>query len=376
MKLTTKELLEAFVNKKNELGETVFSETKMSDAHIQKIIGIVAKKLGIKPAEIEADINAKIAKFDKIAQKAPILYATIQKNIVESEVFHIFEDHELDIKTAPKFDKDVFMNLVDYIKVEHDSFFPLRNFITHKNLHNPNIIYVPSPYARHKQFNNIDTAAATPKGDFIFNVKFMQKLLDFAHIKGLKPKGKKYEANGGEIPNEYAYIEFLIIHELMHYTYADFHYQKVLKASPKIINWVGDFRTNYLLVKSGLEQIPIGLFNDHINYDRQKTYEEMYKLVKEEFKKLSDQEKKDVEDNLDDHADDHSQGGDSDEGDDGEDDGDEDGDGDESWEPAEGEAVRMPNGKPGKITKIHDDGKIDVEEITQEEADAIAKGDK
>jgi hypothetical protein len=41
-----------------------------------------------------------------------------------------------------------------------------------------------------------------------------------------------------------------------------------------------------MLVKSGYEQIPLGLFSDSINYDRQYTYEEMVKLVHDELKKL------------------------------------------------------------------------------------------
>ena len=64
--------------------------------------------------------------------------------------------------------------------------------------------------------SNINTAAATPKGEFLFNKKFMQELMDFAMVEGLHPKGKKYVSNGGNIPDCYAYIEFLIIHELLH----------------------------------------------------------------------------------------------------------------------------------------------------------------
>lgn len=308
MKLATKELLEAFVNKRNELGETKFSSTKMTDAHIKKISTLIAKKLGMTEKEVENDIEKKIKEFDDIASKAPILYATIQQNIVENEFFTLFQEHEIDIKNASKFDKDIFMDIVDHIKLEHDQFFPLRNFVNHKSLHNPNFVFVPSVYERHKQFNDVDTAAATEKGDFIFNVKFMQKLIDFAHLKGVKPKGKKYVSNGGRIPDDYAYIEFLILHELMHFTYSDFHYQKILKADGKIINWVGDFRSNYLLVKSGYEQLPMGLFNDHINYDRQKTYKEMYDIVKAEFDKLNKNQQNKVSGKLGDLSDDHSHG--------------------------------------------------------------------
>ncbi len=305
MKLETQQLLEAFVNKRNELGETKFSATKMTDAHVKEVIKKISKKLGIPETEIITKIESQIKKFDDIAKIAPILYSTIQQNIVENEIFTEFQKHEIEVEKASKFDKDVFMDLFDHIKLEHDQFFPLRNFINHKSLHNPNIVFIPSPYKRHEEFNDVDTAAATPTGDFIFNLNFMQKLIDFAYIKKIKPKGKKYVSNGGRIPDDYCYIEFLILHELMHYTYSDFHYQKILKTSGKIINWVGDFRSNYLLVKSGYEQLPMGLFNDHINYDRQKTYKEMHDIVKSEFEKLNKDQQERVENKLGEMGDDH-----------------------------------------------------------------------
>jgi hypothetical protein len=84
--------------------------------------------------------------------------------------------------------------------------------------------------------------------------------------------------------------------------------QKKLKANPKIINWVGDFRTNYLLVKSGFEQLPIGLFSDHVNYDRQKSYKEMYDIVKAEFDKLNKDQQEKVQQAMDGMGDNHEQG--------------------------------------------------------------------
>jgi hypothetical protein len=56
--------------------------------------------------------------------------------------------------------------------------------------------------------------------------------------------------------------------------------------SQKEHNYATDFRSNYLLVKSGFEQLPIGLFSDHINYDRQETYDQMVDLVHNELKKM------------------------------------------------------------------------------------------
>ena len=299
-------LKEAFDNKRKELGEVKFSQTSLQDPHVQKILKEIAKKHKVPEQELIDGIEKKVAEFKDIADKSPILYDTIQKNAVEKEIFDLIEKYHV-ADTAPKFNVRVFSKLIRLIKIEHDQFFPLRNFVDSKYLYNPIIVLVPSTQKENQKFNDVDTAAATPNGEFIFCVPFMQKLIDYAHLKGVTPKGKKYVSNGGEIPDEYAYIEFLIIHEFMHFTYADFHYQKKLKASGQIINWVGDFRTNYLLVKSGFEQLPIGLFNDGINYDRQTSYKEMYEIVKAEFEKLNKDQQERVSSAMDGMSDSHEQ---------------------------------------------------------------------
>jgi hypothetical protein len=133
----------------------------------------------------------------------------------------------------------------------------------------------------------------------------MQQLINFAWLKNVKPKGKKYQANGGEIPDYYAPIEFLILHEILHLVQADNYYQKKYKANHKIINYVGDFRSNYELVKVlGKEhQLPIGLYSDFVNYDRQSSYKEMYDLVK-----------KSLEENKENQEDQNQEGGDEGDG--------------------------------------------------------------
>ena len=343
-------LQEAFDSKRREFGEVKFSATSLDDPHVKKIIDEIASKHNIDKQKLLDEIGKKVKEFDDIAAKSPILYDTIKKNIIEQQVFDMIEKHPIADK-APKFEVRLFSKLLRFIKIEHDQFFPLRNFIDHKYLYNPVIILVPSP--AHVKYGDVDTAAATPSGEFIFNKIFMQKLIDYAHLKGVKPKGKKYVSNGGEIPDEYAYIEFLIIHEFMHYTYADFHYQKKLKANPKIINWVGDFRTNYLLVKSGFEQLPIGLFSDHVNYDRQKSYKEMYDIVKAEFDKLNKDQQQKVENMMDGLGDNHDQ------------------DGGEPGEP--GEAGK---GSPGKGDKSNDDKKKGEPDDTDDNGDIFDELDK
>lgn len=354
---------EAFENRKREKGEIKFSATKIDDAHVKKIIAEISKTSGVPEADIHARIQKRLVKFDDIAKDAPLLYGTIQQNAIENEVFKLVEEASKKgyaLNAKEKFNVSTFYKLFRAIKVEHEQFFPLRNFIDHKTLHNPVIILTPTPQKEYKKYNKIATAAATPTGQFIFNMTFMQNLMDFAHYKGIKPKGKKYAGNGGDIPDEYAYIEFLIIHELMHYTYADFHYHKILKASNKIINWVGDFRSNYLLVKSGYEQLPLGLFNDDINYDRQKTYREMHDIVKGEFDKLNAAQQKKVSAAIGDiEGGSHNTSKKTD-----------------KPKLKEGQIVRTPTGHIRIVDKVNADGTAVVRELTADEKKQVEEKSK
>lgn len=350
---------EAFTTTRNELGQTKFSSHTYDDAHIKKAIELIAKETNTTEIEVKKIIDAKINEFKDIAHKAPILYATILDNIIESTTFNLMEEHKISVTGAPEFDPILFMDLVHRIKIEHENFFPLRNIIDHKFVKNEQWVLVPSRYEKHKEYNSIPTAAATYTGTFIFNTNFCQSLLNYAHLKELKPKSKKYKSNGGKFPDEYAYIEFLIIHEIMHYTQADWHYQKLFKESGKLSNWVGDLRTNYLLVKSGYEQLPVGLYSDHINYDRQKSMREMYDVVKKEFENLDDQQKKKVEGAIGEIEDGHGQG---------------EGEGGEGREGREG---GTPSGKKGEKGEKGEKGKpgdgIGGEEPTEEEMEDEGK---
>jgi hypothetical protein len=288
---------EDLTQKAAEIGEVKFSKSVFTDPHIKKTIAHISKATNKPSKEIIDEINKELQKFKKIQTDAPILYHTIAINVIEGKVFNALK--KIPVKGAPELSVVTFTKLLRFIKQEHRSLFPMRNFVNHKALHNPRYIFVPSKDAKEQEkYGDIDTAAATPNGEFIFNTEFMQELLNFAHLKGIKPKSKKYSNNKGDIPPEYAYIEFLIMHEFMHYTYADFHYADVHDADPTIANWVGDFRSNYDLVKGGQEQLPIGLYNDLINMDRQKNWKQMYDIVKSEFDKLSKEDQDGVKGQL------------------------------------------------------------------------------
>jgi hypothetical protein len=285
---------------------SVFAKMVLADAEVKRIIDFISKHTGKSKTEIEQLLKEEANHAAKMAKKSPLLFTTAEKMVIQATLFRLFDpqnpnamkvpDEDPKLPTprgAPEFDPVIFSALIRRIKAEHDSIFPLRNPFTIKPIISPRIVIVPSKYEEDKKFNDITTAAATPKGEFIFNKHFMQQCMNYAHVRGIKPQGKKYKSNGGDFPDEYAMLEFLVLHEFYHYTHGDFHYMKTLKdvygeqADPKLINWVGDYRTNYSLVKAGYEPIPVGLYNEHINYDSKLTYKQMYNAVMEELERLN-----------------------------------------------------------------------------------------
>ena len=323
-------LQEALSNRKAAPGSVPFSTSSLQDPWIVKSIKYISTETGIPEADIIKRVNAKVAEMTNRSKLAPALYQTMLKNAVESEVFGLiwngvptvddtisglarqmgFEIPTKKVGQKPvstQFSDRTFMQLVRFIKADHDEFFPLRGFVDRRVLENEQWVILPND--NYKQYASITTAAATPSGIFMFDRHFCQKLIDYGELKGLKGNGKKYVSQGGPIPDSYAYIEFLIMHELMHFSNDDFYYQHIIpNANGTIINWVGDFRSNYLLVKSGYAQLPMGLYNDAINYDRQSEYTQMYRIVEEEFNKLNPNQQKQVQQDMDGHGDDHGPG--------------------------------------------------------------------
>lgn len=325
-----------FEVKRKKKGEIKFPTSSFKDPFIIKAIKAIAQHA---PDSNEIDVSkyiaAKVAERQEATKKAPLLYNTMTMNAIEQEVFSLFWKINVPVAGAPKFSNVVFNKLIRMLKVEYDEFFPLRSHIDKRHLTTPVIEVIetpPEPEAADTAMTadeqasgetkredlggaptvssgQVPTAAASPDGTFYFNEQFMQALMNYSYLKGVKPKGEKYKSNGGKFPDEYCWIEFLILHEFMHYTNDDFYYQKVIPgADPQIINWVGDFRTNYLLTKSGFEPLPMGLFNDEINYDRQTEYIEMYRLVEEEFKKLAPENQDQIKEMMDKMSDDHQPG--------------------------------------------------------------------
>jgi len=319
-------IAEAFEVKKKELGEVPFKNTKITDPHIKEIILHTAKTTGVPAGDIAVHILGKVKYLENLKQYSPILYETMSKNAIEKAAFDLIgestklhkalgiKQNEVSDVGAPayrkiEFDPVIFNKLVKAVQKEHSQFFPLRAPNDKEYIFAINPILVPSNKPEFKKFNSVGTAAATKNGEFIFNVPFMQQLLDYATVEKLQPKGKKYQNNGGTFPPQYSYIEFLIMHELLHYSYGDFDQgMRYKQFSHKEHNWASDFRSNYMLVKSGYDQLPIGLFSDHINYDRQGSYRDIVQLVHDELAKLPKKLKDETEKNLDDSTDEHEEG--------------------------------------------------------------------
>lgn len=341
---------EGFDMSRKELGEIPFRASSLKDNHIKKLILDAAAKTNQSPQDILEKISTKIKDIEKFKTYSPILYDTIARDAVSQAAFDLVEHAKIDPNKRVNFDVPTFFKLIKMIELEHDQFFPLRapgevNYIFHIDP-----ILVPTNKKELIKFNQVTTAAATADGEFIFNVPFMQKLMDWAVIENLKPRGRKYVSNGGDIPDCYTYIEFLIMHELLHYSYGDFsHGRRLDQYSHKLHNWASDFRSNYMLVKNGYDQLPIGLFSDHINYDRQGSYDEMIRVVSEEFKKLP----KPLQDifkelsDLDEHPD--QQDGKSEPGD--------------TETVNVGDIVQNDDGSFGKVKQVNPDGSVVVDSI-------------
>lgn len=301
-------LSEAFSIMPSAPNTVKFRQSAITDPHIQEIIKHTAEKTGVPVADIVTKMQQNIAKVVDLKKYSPVLYDTIAQAMADSAAFDLIE-HSKRLQSAnhQKFNLKIFYDLIEMVEFEHDQFFPLRapgetNYIFHID---PILVPGNTDPKLEKMYASVGTAAATAGGHFIFNKNFMQKLMDYAQVEGLKPQGKKYQSNGGTIPDCYAYIEFLIMHELLHYTYGDFaHGKRLNQYSHAVHNWASDFRSNYMLVKNGYDQLPIGLFSDSINYDRQGSYDAMVKLVHDELAKLPKDKQEQAEkamSDLDDH---------------------------------------------------------------------------
>jgi hypothetical protein len=282
----------------NKKGQVKFLESKGDEPYLQNILELISKRKNISISDLKTELKNMIKQREERKELSPILLGTTFKNVGETCVFDLVEKYldNKDLNDLVDFDSRIFMKIYRSIKSEIPNLFPLKNPFNPVAI-KPTIYFIdpdePNPNLP-AGAENIGTAACSPDAQLIFNVPFMKRLLLFGKMKGLKASpnkkhGSKYISNGGKIPDEYAYLEFTIIHELMHYHNGDFYFEKAMKLDGTTVNWVGDFVTNYDLVKNEYPQLPLGLFNEEINYDHYKSWVEMYEVVKKEKEKLKEE---------------------------------------------------------------------------------------
>lgn len=366
MRFTEFRLSEAFSAKRNEKGLTPFRKTDINDQGVLAAIKKLTTEAGVSEQDLMHSINKNIGSYSELQKYSPFLYDTIAQNAAENVVFEKIMAAKDSFRTT-KFQLTTFFKLLKVIQEEVKGLFPLRAPNVHGVMERKSIfkiepILVPSTKPAYKQFNSLSTAAVTANGDFIFNVQFMEQLLTYADVSGLTPTGKKYQANGGPFPNGYSYIEFLILHEILHYKFGDFTVAKkhLKKYNSRVHNFASDFRSNYILVKAGYQQLPIGLFSDDLNFDREETknYGRLLKTVHAELQKIPPELQGKVEKYLDDHGDNPKPPDQQNE--------------ESDKHPLIGKYVKQPNGTYGKIVDFNPiTEKTTVEELSPEEEAAL-----
>jgi hypothetical protein len=388
---------EALNYRARDVGELQLDKSDISDANIQKIISLVASSTGKSHQEVQDKMQADMNQSIDFLKKAPVMCKNSIENAAAAQAFYLIQDLNLDnidwktvgVERKDLLDIDVFFELTERVIVENADFFPLRNPFEPRSV-KPFFFVAPDDLflmtdPRLKANSQGDfTAFCTPDAKMVFNRNFSERLALYSVLTGIKSKSKKYISNGGKFPDWYEYIEFVIVHELLHFSVGDHFYtenevKSITSKHPEIgvglahniLNQVGDFINNWTLVSSGYAQLPIGLFSEDINYDRLKTRGDVIEAVIQEYKKLNPEEQKQTSDELSKQQDDHvdnsdqkpSQGGEDgepskQEGKPGEDGKPQDGKPGEDGKPQEGKPGegKPGEGKPGE-GKPGEDGK-------------------
>jgi len=336
-------------------GTIDWAKSSINDPHIQDALKIIfntsyAQRVMQHFKVNEADIVQLLDEYDTMHQElfalTPEMSSTMAQNNIESLVFSIVNNltkhKQITVPGASQFSALMFERLNKEIQASRPSFFKMRSFIQRVPLARPIVGIYDNDLVVHNQTNPMEppvdhnkykpapTAYATPDGVFVFNKQFCQALINWAYIKKIKPKHYFFKSNGGTIPDDYVYLEFLIFHEFLHYVDDDFFYNLTNPNwDHKLTNYVGDFRINYKLVKNGMEQLPIGLYSDNVNFDRYNDYKEVYNICKRGVES--------------------------------------------AWKPEIGMPVVDEKGNNGIITKIHPNGQIETTPVPEEKMEEMYK---
>jgi hypothetical protein len=310
-------MLESLVRDDNLRGVNIrmthqYRKSTLTDPHIKNIITEIAKAHNISEQTVANQIKSEIQHATKKFGVSPTLTSDMADQMVDAAIFTILRDgivlgdqiKHVRVGSGPKFDYGTFDKLLKRIFIEQNWEFGLRSIRNPKPLHNK-VVYVThyektnSGKIDKTPYDDIGTAAMVPKKKggalFVFNAKFMQALLDYAHLMNYKSPKRKYASKGGPFPDEYAYIEFVILHEFLHYKLDDMYLEEILDDFDHMAaNWAADFRINHELVKMGNPHFPGGLISNNFNRDTHETFTRLYKEVKAELDKMSEEDKKDL----------------------------------------------------------------------------------
>ena len=288
---------------KSQKGVT-FSTSTMSTPFVVNLINKISDTSGKSVATIKADVQfqSEIA-LEKMKDGPDRFYADARKNVIESILFSMIKE----IDHTEKFNVEEFKILFNYILVKNKNFLKIKDPMTGKRV-KLNIMYTPMPsFVKQPDWvKNVDTASASPEGDIVFNINFINQLITYASYKEIKPKGSIYKSNGGLVSDNLAYIEFLILHEIYHIIHGDHFFQSKKEGmTPIVQNYLGDFISNANLVKAGYEQLPIGLYSSNYNYDNYTTMNDMQDDIIEDIESMTDVQKQNADDQMDHHMDDN-----------------------------------------------------------------------
>lgn len=319
-----------------------YAEVDINTPFVKEMIKEMASKQGKDVNALTLELQDKIDKqIEQWKDKPDSFFAPSRKNIIESFLFDMADFSEA------VFDEKTFYYLFDVILAKNKTFLKIVNPITGKRL-KLNIILTPQPsFIKQPDWvKSVTTAAASPEGDIIFNLDFCKKLIGYSEAKGIVPKGGHYVSNGGKVPDSYSYIEFLILHEIYHIVHADHFFQSQKKGmTGKMQNYLGDFITNYNLVKNGYDQLPIGLYSDTYNYDNYISMDAMQNDIIKDFEALSEKDKEDMDNQQNDHMDENHDKKDDQEGD-GDPDNQQGEDSEDSEDSQDGEGEDSEDGEP------------------------------
>ena len=282
-----------------------FSVADMDTPFVKDMMAEISKRTNLAYDEVTNRVKESHEKMKANLEGPDRLFKVQKMNSVESVLFDMLPNSDGD-----KLDERTFNYMFKAIIAKNKTFLKIEDRITGKRVRF-NVILTPQPpFVKQPGWvKGVKTAAASPEGDVVFNKDFAAKLIAYASVKGIKAKGSMYVSNGGTVPDSYAYIEFLILHEIYHIIHADhFQQSRTPGMTPKLQNYLGDYITNYNLVKAGYAQLPIGLFSNDYNFDKFRTMVDMQKAIIEDFKDIQQEQEKQMDDQMDDHMDkDHNQ---------------------------------------------------------------------